>query len=111
MVPKDLYGSCEHTDEDWGFDALYQRASVTKGSPHEVSYHGYCSLPTDSEQIMVRVNEEGSFIAWEFDVIIGEVLFCLLRAKSSDSTASATKVTMVIGPENYYEGEAIQVGQ
>lgn len=60
---------------------------------------------------MVKVNEANSFIAWEFDVIVGEVLFCLLRAKSSDSTAaSATKVTMVIEPHNYHEGEAIQVG-
>ena len=42
MVPKDLYGSCEHTDEDWGFDALYQRATVAKGSPHEVCYYSYC---------------------------------------------------------------------
>jgi len=41
LVPKELYGSCEHSDEDWGFDALYQRATVTKGSPHEVGYHGY----------------------------------------------------------------------
>jgi len=57
---------------------------------------------------MVKVKEKGSFIAWEFDVIVGEVLFCLLRAKSSECTASS-KVTMVIGPQNYYEGEAIQV--
>lgn len=48
MVPKDLYGSCEHSDEDWGFDALYQRANVTKGSPYEVSYHSYCLLPSDT---------------------------------------------------------------
>ena len=61
---------------------------------------------------MVKVNEANCFIAWEFDVIVGEVLFCLLRAKSSDSSAaSATKVTMVIEPRNYHEGEAIQVGQ
>lgn len=58
----------------------------------------------------MKVNEANSFIAWEFDVIIGEVLFCLLRAKSSDSTASTAKVTMVIEPRNYHEGEAIQVG-
>ena len=60
---------------------------------------------------MVKVNEVNSFVAWEFDVIVGEVLFCLLRAKSSDSNvASATKVIMVIEPQNYHEGEAIQVG-
>ena len=39
LIPKELYGSCEHSDEDWGLDALYQRATVTKGSPHEVCYH------------------------------------------------------------------------
>ena len=59
---------------------------------------------------MVKVNEADCYIAWEFDVIVGEVLFCLLRAKSSDSTAaSAAKVTMAIEPQNYHEGEAIQV--
>lgn len=93
MVPKDLYGSCEHSDEDWGFDALYQRATVTKGSPHEIT---------------VKVTEPDSYIAWEFDVIVGEVLFCLLRAKSDAMAASAAKVTMVMEPQSYHEGEAIQ---
>lgn len=64
------------------------------------------------KQIMVKVKEADCYIAWEFDVIVGEVLFCLLRAKSSDSsTASAAKVTMVMEPQNYHEGEAIQVSQ
>ncbi|XP_065898386.1 SEC14-like protein 5 isoform X2 [Dysidea avara] len=96
LVPKELYGSCEHSDEDWGLDALYQRATVTKGSPHEM---------------MVKVTEPNSFIAWEFDVIIGEVLFCLLRAKSADATAataSASKVSIVLEPHNHREGESIQ---
>lgn len=61
---------------------------------------------------MVKVSEAESYIAWEFDVIVGEVLFCLLRAKSSDLTTSSTaKVSMVIEPRSYHEGEAIQVGQ
>lgn len=59
---------------------------------------------------MVKVTEPDSYIAWEFDVIVGEVLFCLLRAKSLDGTAaSAAKVTMVMEAQNYHEGEAIQV--
>ena len=62
--------------------------------------------------MMVKVTEPNSFIAWEFDVIIGEVLFCLLRAKSADATAataSASKVSIVLEPHNHREGESIQV--
>jgi len=61
---------------------------------------------------MVKVTEPNSFIAWEFDIIVGEVLFCLLRAKSSDTvaaTASASKVSIVVEPHNYREGESIGV--
>ena len=61
--------------------------------------------------MMVKVAEPNSFIAWEFDIIVGEVLFCLLRAKSADTTAaaSASKVSIVVEPQNYREGESIQV--
>ena len=59
----------------------------------------------------MKVTEPDSYIAWEFDVIVGDVLFCLLRAKSDAMAASAAKVTMVMEPQSYHEGEAIQVGQ
>ena len=64
--------------------------------------------------MMVKVTEANSFIAWEFDIIVGEVLFCLLRTKSSDTaaaTASASKVSIVLEPHNYREGESIQVSK
>ena len=62
--------------------------------------------------MMVKVTEPNSFIAWKFDFIVREVLFCFLQAKSANiktAAASASKISIVGKPQNYCEGESIQV--
>uniref|UniRef100_A0A8C8SAI1 SEC14 like lipid binding 5 n=1 Tax=Pelusios castaneus TaxID=367368 RepID=A0A8C8SAI1_9SAUR len=70
LVPKSLYQTDEEPENSdhirlWT-ETIYHSANVLKGAPHE---------------IVVEILEGESVITWDFDILKGDVVFCLFHSK------------------------------
>ncbi|CAM5143593.1 unnamed protein product [Eretmochelys imbricata] len=75
LVPKSLYQTDEEPENSdhirlWT-ETIYHSANVLKGAPHE---------------IVVEILEGESVITWDFDILKGDVVFCLFHSKRAPET-------------------------
>ncbi|XP_030434597.1 SEC14-like protein 5 isoform X2 [Gopherus evgoodei] len=75
LVPKSLYQTDEEPENSdhirlWT-ETIYHSANVLKGAPHE---------------IVVEILEGESVITWDFDILKGDVVFCLFHSKRAPKT-------------------------
>ncbi|XP_075755361.1 SEC14-like protein 5 isoform X2 [Pelodiscus sinensis] len=76
LVPKSLYQTDEEPENSdhirlWT-ETIYHSANVLKGAPHE---------------IVVEILEGESVITWDFDILKGDVVFCLFHSKRAPETS------------------------
>ncbi|XP_044835870.1 SEC14-like protein 5 isoform X1 [Mauremys mutica] len=76
LVPKSLYQTDEEPENSdhirlWT-ETIYHSANVLKGAPHE---------------IIVEILEGESVITWDFDILKGDVVFCLFHSKRAPETS------------------------
>ncbi|XP_077979805.1 SEC14-like protein 1 [Glandiceps talaboti] len=94
LVPKSLYRSLEdlYAPEERRLcsDTIYKSASLSKGTPHEV---------------LVNIQEKDQVITWDYDVLRGDVVFCVLRSRKpitvhKEPTSVVEAVEAAIGATN-----------
>ncbi|XP_074866779.1 SEC14-like protein 5 isoform X2 [Carettochelys insculpta] len=82
LVPKALYQTDEEPENSdhirlWT-ETIYHSANVLKGAPHE---------------IVVEILEGESVITWDFDILKGDVVFCLFHSKRAPENARKEATT------------------